>query len=261
MCRATSQPPDWEKERNEIAWGSAEIAIKDTDADVLVIFDCCAAGAFNGAQVRNPSSFEFLAACTKHQRTPKPGPTSFTSALMWALRELRKSKSFNSLQLSEKILEYNGLDKKKSRPILLRPEGRMDSLVWIAPLNLTENGSDALVKSEERDPESEFVDLRLFFYRKLEPKDAENLAKQLSHLVNNKSKNFGAKQISVIQKTSLPAQVILRFQSLHDRKKRKRSLPETLSPTSLSEYPVDNSVHAVVDRPECKMLHMPNLRL
>src|SRR5438034_4531070 len=90
--------------RNSIAWHSAETIIADTDVDVLVIFDCCHAGSLcRPYRSRHGRCFEFLAACTADKKTRKPGPDSFTSALIWALKELVEKPFFSSTELQHMI--------------------------------------------------------------------------------------------------------------------------------------------------------------
>ena len=79
--------PQKQKARNTIMWKEAERTIDECDADVLLIFDCCHAGLIGRSSA--PKRFETLAACTADTRTHIPGKTSFTTALIWALRELR----------------------------------------------------------------------------------------------------------------------------------------------------------------------------
>ncbi|MCJ1244330.1 hypothetical protein MMC30_001528 [Trapelia coarctata] len=88
---------------NHVIWNRTENLLRETQGDVLQIFDCCYAGTL---LTRSPStrSFEYLAATGAGDTTPCPGPTSFTSALIWALTELEKEFGrFTTQQLTEKI--------------------------------------------------------------------------------------------------------------------------------------------------------------
>jgi hypothetical protein len=90
-----------------VVWGEAEMIIKRTQGDILVIFDCCHAGVL-AKKTRSISdrNFEFLAACGSDDVTEMPGENSFTSALIWALEILAKTKSsFTTNQLLRKINE------------------------------------------------------------------------------------------------------------------------------------------------------------
>ncbi|KAF7520123.1 hypothetical protein G7054_g12877 [Neopestalotiopsis clavispora] len=92
--------PSSESEVHEVVWNSTETIIKETHGDVLVIFDCCYAGKLE-RNVRAPLShrvFEFLAATSAKSTTPKPGPRSFTSALIYTLSLFAKDRSPFSTQ-------------------------------------------------------------------------------------------------------------------------------------------------------------------
>jgi hypothetical protein len=77
-------------ELNEIIWNHAESNLGDTKADVLMIFDCCYAGDLGRARLPNSllRSSEFIEATTAGTLTKIPGKSSFTSALIWALKKL-----------------------------------------------------------------------------------------------------------------------------------------------------------------------------
>lgn len=87
--RSTSLRGESNGDLHEIVWNSAENNIKKTSADVLVIFDCCHAGLLE-LGVRGYRAFEYLAATSANSTTRKPGPQSFTSALIWSLDNLLK---------------------------------------------------------------------------------------------------------------------------------------------------------------------------
>ncbi|RDL32075.1 uncharacterized protein BP5553_09477 [Venustampulla echinocandica] len=81
--RRNQQESEWD----HIVWNRTEHILKDTQSDVLVIFDCCYANDLGRGGPLNPRSFEYLAASSEPV-TRSPGPTSFTSALIWALKKL-----------------------------------------------------------------------------------------------------------------------------------------------------------------------------
>ncbi len=90
-------------------WHRAENLIKDSWGDVLIIFDCCAAGNLGrdiGARGLWASrAFEFLGATSAEETTPEPGPNSFTSGLIWALEQLAVNDGFTTSELLRKITE------------------------------------------------------------------------------------------------------------------------------------------------------------
>lgn len=88
-----------------MVWNSAKVIIEETKGDVLVIFDCCYAGelATDARPPPNRRAYEFLAATAPKSTTPKPGPRSFTSALIHSMKDLAKSGSFNTQELVSRI--------------------------------------------------------------------------------------------------------------------------------------------------------------
>jgi hypothetical protein len=170
---------------------------------VLVIFDCCSAGGFGGhgfRALRQPP-FQCIAACGSMEVTPRPGPNSFTSALIWALKELRPDHHFTSIALLDKIRNYDTLPKDQHVSLLRRDEHN-DELVWIAP-RTPENNDSGSTESERRNPSHEYMDLRLNFYRRIEKKDAEMVARCLSKLIHE-NPDFQAKHIYSTRHPRIP---------------------------------------------------------
>lgn len=154
---------------------------------------------------------------------------------MWALEQLQKDAPFTSMTLVEKIKTYMHLPKHEQTPELLRRDNNGHG-VWIGPVT-TGSEPEAVAKSVRRKPLHEYIDLRFDFYRTVEPKDAENLAKKLSHLVNNEQ-SF-AKQITLVDVNSVFHEAvsrIMRKTSMGD-KRRKPSMPSTHKRKSSPEHP------------------------
>ena len=173
--------------------------MRGTKADVLVIFDCCHAGGFGGHKVRSGrSNFEFIAACGVDEKAALPGETSFTNALMWALKELKTGLQypFMSKSLVDKIKTCPSLAKDQ-KPELRRRDYHADGTVWIAPLDTPKLELQSESKAERREVDHEYIDLRLSFYRRVKPEDAGSIAKHLSRLVQDE-KDFAAKHIDLI---------------------------------------------------------------
>jgi hypothetical protein len=152
---------------------------------VFVIFDCCYAGGFRGYEfgAAEATGFQCLAPCESYERTRKPEEDSFTSALVWALEELRPRHSFTSKALLDKIKMYSKLPKEHNTR-LLRCDERNNELVWITPQSLEENEPDA-PRSKHRNLAHEYMDLRFKFYHNIEDSDAKIFARHMSNLVNN----------------------------------------------------------------------------
>jgi hypothetical protein len=182
-----------EQEKIRVVWKRSEHLIEDSPADILVIFDCCEAGSVGGIKSRAPRpNFEYIAACSEDGLTCKPGEESFTSALIWSLKELCPSAPFTSSVLVEKTKKYPHLPKDQDPQLRKREES--SGFVWIAPIGI-DPSPNALANSVHRNPDHEFLDLRLDYYQKLKVEDVEYLARKLSVLVNH-DERF-AKQITL----------------------------------------------------------------
>ena len=82
-----ASPLDLRRDLNTAVWNKTEHILHDTQADVLQIFDCCYAGSL-GTRGSSQQKFEYLAATEADDTTMRPGETSFTNALIFALNEL-----------------------------------------------------------------------------------------------------------------------------------------------------------------------------
>lgn len=86
------------------------------EGDVLVILDCCYASDIQRNLTHGNKTYELLAASSRNNTTPRPGPKSFTRALMRSLRELLEDFSGNH------FTTYDLLNKiSLKRPIGLEP--------------------------------------------------------------------------------------------------------------------------------------------
>lgn len=152
--------------------------IKRTQGDVLIIFDCCHAGVL-AKRTRSISdrNFEFLAACGSNDLTEMPGPNSFTSALIWALKSLVKSKpSFTTQQLLRKI-NAEAPHFPRDQHALIEERGEDATSCYrklvLAPLSKPGENVEKELPQEDEKPKPQikhYLDLR-FFYDKPPTKD------------------------------------------------------------------------------------------
>jgi hypothetical protein len=89
-------------------WNRAEEQLRseEIDGDVLTILDTCYASNLQKSGKEDTRTFELLSACTVDNTTVSPGPTSFTRALIDALKELlaeNKGRSFTTFHLNQRI--------------------------------------------------------------------------------------------------------------------------------------------------------------
>ncbi|KAK5683305.1 hypothetical protein LTS10_004836 [Elasticomyces elasticus] len=169
-----------------IMWSTVSQPIANADADILLIFDCCHAGQLARPFARNSQSpYEFLGACSESNGTPRPGPTSFTTALTWALSQLAtEDRAFNTAKLRSKLCEYDHFPKKQI-PVLspLRPG---DHIV-ISRKGLKPGTTEQALTNSEREDKlynSESVHVQFHFDHKVNGEDVKAMADTLRHIMD-----------------------------------------------------------------------------
>ncbi|KAI8938545.1 hypothetical protein NX059_004431 [Plenodomus lindquistii] len=118
----------------EAFWNEAEAPLltSSTEADVLVILDCCfASAALHKGTNNERRAYDLLAACKAHRTTPRPGEKSFTNAFIkavYALLGADKSGSFLVKELAEHMDNrdcqpaiHNRLNNEQTGQIILAP--------------------------------------------------------------------------------------------------------------------------------------------
>lgn len=157
---------------------------------MLVIFDCCYAG--NLAQTRGHRSFEFLGATDHKSTTNGPGPTSFTSALIWSLKALDRNRLVRPYFTTSDLYNKIGCDAprfpKQQRPFLTpRHTGIYTTRLVLA--RVPRDGESETIEYGKEDEKSMgpklMVDLRLCFVKKLQDDDIIEVAGALKTLIDD----------------------------------------------------------------------------
>ena len=180
-----NSPSDVRKYLNEVVWNEAEHSLHDLQSDVLQIFDCCYAGTL-GTRGQSQQSFEYLAATGAHDTTPSPGDTSFTSALIWALKKLAENRTgrFTTIHLLEKIKQYPKFPDQK--PVLSkRRENHANERIILHKVggpvsNATLNGNGTI---QRNGPQQDVLTLKFVFDAQPSEQDIRNLGTDLNHVV------------------------------------------------------------------------------
>lgn len=181
----------------QVVWNRVEHCLVGQEADILLIFDCCYAGALL-KQNRGRQTFEFLGACDEEEKTPKPGKKSFTSAMIWALEGLaKKGIGFDSKGLRQEILHHESFrDPKPPRRIVLEPRfGKpLGRHIYLEPLSSTATN----IATQEREyspPKAEsmpmFLDFRLLLSRPPGDEDVKHLASCFTEMVSQNRQEHG----------------------------------------------------------------------
>jgi hypothetical protein len=220
-------------------WDRAEHILQEFKHDHLVIFDCCDGGFLSTRGPRH--AFEYLVACEGKKRTWLPGPHSFTSALIWALKELKPFAPFTMQTLKGKIQQYEEFPKEQEPLVFARPDHVAGpiSMAPIAKIPEKPLGMRSKVLSHIGPEERSFVDLRFFFTKDISAEDAIHVANMISPAVQSRRLEFNATHVSVLDQGRIAnlmkfrdhwrrARTSLSFLS-RSRKRAKTSRSETTS--------------------------------
>lgn len=228
-----------EKMARSIEWDEVERTLSTTQSDVLVIFDCCQAGLLcRSAQegLLNPHrSFQYLGACESKQVTDRAGPSSFTSAMIWALERLAMEPGFPVTKLVKTIEQHENFPPKQ-KPVLFG--GRFDPVaenICLAPM-LAAHGrvgqaktSDEPASASSTIPTRGVIELRLHFDNGVTEADIVNSARVLTECM--KKKKLRCHDITFIDKYSLDSTDIVR-RAAWKWKQATRASAKQASPTS-----------------------------
>ncbi|RFU34106.1 hypothetical protein B7463_g2217, partial [Scytalidium lignicola] len=246
--------------RDLVVWHEAEYIIKSAEADVLVIFDCCFAGNLGNARDRGRMSrnFEFLAACDSEAVTKKPGPTSFTSALIWSLEKLVKTRvRFTTTELVSEINNAPNFPTDQKCHIVERDDEPCLHKLVLGPLPSPENeeSEEYAPKNTQQKKINLYLDLR-FFYEKAPGEDEiRRLSRSLRDLIANHeiSTNHitwaGLKRVDVIRS------VIERWKSFE----KNPTTPLTPNPQHMSPIAQLRSERDLLDRRNSAPITVPNM--
>lgn len=119
-----------------VVWNLAEANLEYTRADVFEIFDCCYAGYLGRGPRFSTRQFEFLGATSAGSTTKGPGKHSFTSGLIWALKQLAENhERFTTSQLTRTIRECPDFPKRQVPSLTERNDVASVERIVLAPLS------------------------------------------------------------------------------------------------------------------------------
>jgi len=175
---------------NKVIWNHAEHLLQDARADVLEIFDCCYAGSLG---VRSPStrSFEYLAATGPNDTTKSPGPQSFTSALIWALKELVNERGcLTTQQLMHKIKKDAPEFPRDQTPVLSKRNNMNPAnCIMLEPISKTKVAPNLnrlrSTSSHDTGP-PEVLNLKFIFNSRPAISDVQQLGKALNEVMEER---------------------------------------------------------------------------
>lgn len=176
--------------RRGFQWNDSEHLLRKTDADVLVILDCCESGTLRFSErSRSQRLFEMLTACDAGESTRFPGPHSFTSALISALEGLEKEKRFNTCKLRQKIMEVPNFPENQHPMLYPRPfpaSGPINEehiTLEICGGQQNEEQDTLGISREEMKVGGDYVDLRFHFKGTVSKEEITILASAMKQLL------------------------------------------------------------------------------
>lgn len=167
-----------------VIWNLAEATLQHTKADIFEIFDCCYAGDLGRGSSTGTRSFEFLGATSSGTITRSPGCHSFTTALIWALKQLvEEDTRFTTSTLAKKIRDAPGFPVKQV-PTLI--ERNAASIVRIVLAPVPKSGQPTEVAKEESlgvGTNRELLSLKLVLEKRPTKKEVESLARGVKMMI------------------------------------------------------------------------------
>lgn len=130
-------------------------------------------------------AFEYLAATSAKSTTRKPGPHSFTTALIWALNNLvAAGEKFSTQELLTKIVNAPDFPEDQSPRLSERGPACLRRIV-LAPLNndAVSDVSDTNPQDEEEGPREE-LSVRFVFNKRITEKMVTGLSVELRRLIS-----------------------------------------------------------------------------
>ena len=139
--------------------------------------------------------FEYLAATSSFE-TPGPGKTSFTSALIFALKKLAKNGGrFTSSDLLRSITRDAPHFSKNQEPVLSKPDGNHSEFIVIEPLAKRGSGSTSpqppfSTKQTDHLPPQDILTLRVVFENRPTTDMIAALGDHMNHIIEKLSLNM-----------------------------------------------------------------------
>lgn len=242
--------PDLDHEKDmSIAWTEVECTLSKAKSDVLVIFDCCHAGLLCRPVYRGRGrSFSYVAACKRDQQTHSSGEKSFTTAMIWALKDLAQSSGFTVTRLVKTLMSYEPFPRDQQEAVVYSNrfgEGTQD--IWIKPTMGKRTGLPAQAKlpsgkHEDVMPTAYILDLRLHFRKHAPPEHIEEVATVLKELLDTR-KCLHSHRMTLLEYTSFVKWSVGRWRTYRKGRGAKDSsrTPKEQQPASSDSEPFSAS--------------------
>ena len=173
---------------DRVIWNRTEQILAGIEADVFQIFDCCYAGSFGSRGGSGSGASEYLAATTENGLAARPGPNSFTTALIWALKALAKDPSrFTTSQLAKKINTAPGFPESQTPILSYRPWHNPMERIVLQPLlkakdSLEEASTNGTAQREIT--QQDVVTIKIIFETRPEAEQIKKIGEHLCNVVH-----------------------------------------------------------------------------
>lgn len=208
-----------------IDWTQVEVSLGKARADVLVILDCCYAGALQSARQSSRSSrrkFQYIAACRADQLTTSAGKDSFSRAIIEAFESLATKPGFTTSELVRTLTAHEDFPRNDQEALVFDSRfGPVDEDIWIAPM--TEQAADFVSQESNRQRENDlptaaFLDIRFRFPKHATDSDVEATAEALKILIGS-TKDLNFHKVSLLRRKSNVAAAIRHWRDVVDKKR------------------------------------------
>ena len=218
-------PSDVRRYLNKVVWNITESCLHEIQSDVLQIFDCCYAGAL-GTRGTSSQSFEYLAATGAEDTTDSPGDTSFTAALIWALKRLVRESwvRFTTTDLLTEILKAPNFPEDQKPVLSKRRENPTNERIMLHPLR-PESPIDGTSSRGPRHKrlQQDVVTLKFVFESRPSVEDIHKLGSDLNHVVRNNELHVNRIAWGGIQpREDIVYRVVSNWKALHTEWQFKR---------------------------------------
>ena len=184
VLTGTTRPHDHSRDHlDAVVWNRTEGILQDAHADVLQIFDCCYAG--NLGPIRGGTrAFEYLGASSSDLTTKGPGEKSFTTALIWALKETRSAR-FTTLDLLNKVCEAPNFPESQ-KPNHQRRNNNNSELIILEPFSDDEPSLSPDLVAHKDSSGKEILTLKFVLETRPSAQDVEAFGRDLNSIASKK---------------------------------------------------------------------------
>ena len=219
------RPEDDKAREMYVDWTDVETTLGKARADVLVILDCCYAGALQSVHPPVQSTrrkFQYIAACKADQSTRSGGKESFSRAIIEAFESLAEKPGFSTIELVRTLTAHDDFPRKEQEALVFDGRfGPADEDIWIAPSTKVDTNSVTRFNRRRREdklPTADFLDLRFHFAEHATNAEIFATAEAFER-VQGSSRDLRFHKVSLLRRKSHIAAAVQHWRDLVDKNK------------------------------------------